>query len=87
MGIISEKYLNFFFLCLFYPHMVQVFGEEILAIHMYFVPLLLQRLNKMLKAMTEKSYAFSTIFLVTNSWKKRMLFVAKMSHAENFQKL
>jgi len=41
----------------------------------------------MLKAMTEKSYAFSTIFLVTNFWKKRMLFVAKASHAEIFQKL
>lgn len=41
----------------------------------------------MLKAMTEKSYAFSTIFLVTNFWKKRTLFLAKMSHAENFEKL
>lgn len=40
----------------------------------------------MLKAMTDESYAFLTIFLVANFWKKRIFFVAEMSHTEILSK-
>lgn len=66
--------------------MIKVSGKEILAIHTRFCLFVIAEIKQNAQG-DDWENAFSTIFLVTNLWKKRMFFVAKMSHAENFQKL